>query len=64
MSKLLSVREAAEILNLHPISLYRLIDRGAIPAVRIGGRSIRFDPGALEAFIQAGGSARQEAARA
>lgn len=33
----ISVREASEYLSIHFKSCYRLIDRGEIPAAKIGG---------------------------
>ncbi len=38
----ISVKAASEYLSIHFKSCYRLIDRGEIPAVRIGG-SVRVD---------------------
>jgi excisionase family DNA binding protein len=36
-SPLWTVKEVAKYLNLHEISIYRMIKRGEIPAFRIGG---------------------------
>ena len=38
----ISVSEASKYLSIHEITCRRLIDRGEIPAVRIGG-SVRVD---------------------
>jgi excisionase family DNA binding protein len=38
----ISINSAAEYLALHPVTVRRLIDRGEIPAVRIG-RNVRVD---------------------
>lgn len=35
-----SVKEAANILHLHPSSVWRLIDAGVLPAVRFGRRKL------------------------
>ena len=38
----ISVRECSSYLGLHEKSIYRLVDRGQIPAARVG-RSVRID---------------------
>lgn len=38
--KLLTVREAAKIVRVHPLSMYRLIREGKVPVIRFG-RNIR-----------------------
>ena len=35
-SSLLTVQEVAAYLNVVPITVYRMIDRGSLPAVRVG----------------------------
>jgi excisionase family DNA binding protein len=47
----LTVREAAEELRLPRIRCYELIQRGELPAVRIGERSIRVNKAELERFL-------------
>jgi len=47
----ITVKEAASYLSLHPDSIYHLIDRGLIPAGRVG-RNIRVDLKALEAMME------------
>lgn len=47
---LLRPEEAAEALSISPRKLWGLSDSGEIPCVRIG-RSVRYDPRDLEAFI-------------
>ena len=42
--ELLTARELAAIFKLNPQTLYRLARRGVIPAIRIGRKSLRFDP--------------------
>lgn len=56
--RLLTVREVADRLHVHPITVRRLIGSGRLPAVRIG-RSVRVCESDLEAFLR-----QQEAPRA
>lgn len=53
--RLLTVREAAHILRLGEITVYRLAQRRKIPAVKVGG-SWRFSRGLLEQWFLGGGS--------
>lgn len=53
--KLLTVREAAQLLRLGEVTVYRLAQRHKIPAVKVGG-SWRFNRGLLEDWLMAGGS--------
>jgi excisionase family DNA binding protein len=48
--KFYTVKTLAERLAVKPLTIYRLVDQGKLPAVRIG-RSIRFDPDAVAAFL-------------
>lgn len=52
---LLTVREAAHLLRLGQITVYRLAQRRKIPAVKVGG-SWRFSRGLLEEWLIRGGS--------
>jgi len=45
-----TVRTLAEKLAVKPLTIYRLVAEGRLPAVRIG-RSIRFEPDAITAFL-------------
>ncbi len=45
-----TVRTLAERLSVKPLTIYRLVAEGKLPAVRIG-RSIRFNPDRIEAFL-------------
>lgn len=54
-SNLLTLREAAQLLRLGAVTVYRLAQRRKIPAVKIGG-SWRFSRGMLEEWLVAGGS--------
>jgi excisionase family DNA binding protein len=47
----LTVPEAAEELRIPRTRCYELIQRGDLPAVRIGERSIRVNRGELERFL-------------
>lgn len=49
-SPLLTVKEAAEILRCHQSTTYRLIERGVLPAFRIGS-DWRIDKRELEAWM-------------
>jgi excisionase family DNA binding protein len=45
-----TVKTLAEKLAINPMTIYRMVDQGRLPAVKIG-RSIRFDPAAIDAFL-------------
>jgi len=45
-----TVKTLAEKLAINPMTVYRLVGEGRLPAVKIG-RSIRFDPAAIDAFL-------------
>ena len=47
----ISVKDAAEYLAIHPVTCRRLIDRGKIPAIKIG-RSVRVDLKALDKKLE------------
>jgi excisionase family DNA binding protein len=49
---LLDIDQAAERLSVHPATLYRWARQKRLPCIRIGARVLRFDPRALEKFIQ------------
>jgi excisionase family DNA binding protein len=51
-TRFLRVSEVAQRLQLATPTVYALIRRGALPGVRVGG-SVRVDPAALEAFLEA-----------
>lgn len=53
MEKLLTTRQVAGILQIHLNSLYRLVYQRRIPFTKVSGM-LRFDPDALEAWIQKG----------
>ncbi len=49
---LLTRDEAAELLNVSPQTVYRILRRGELPAFRVG-HSIRFSQVALENYLRA-----------
>jgi len=48
--KILTLAEVSELLQVHPITVYRLIKAGKLPAFRIG-RVLRFDADQLENWL-------------
>jgi len=48
---LLTIAQTAERLQLRPHTIYNLVSKGVIPAVRIG-KSVRVSPVDLEEFIR------------
>ena len=46
-----TVKTLAEKLVITPMTVYRLVDQGKLPAVKIG-KSIRFNPVAIDAFLE------------
>jgi excisionase family DNA binding protein len=51
MTPLLKYREAAKVLGVTERTVWAMVDRGTLPAVRFG-RSVRIDPADLRAFIE------------
>jgi excisionase family DNA binding protein len=49
---LLTARQAADRLAISERTLWELTNRGDLPCVRLG-RSVRYDPADLEAWVQA-----------
>ena len=54
MKKLLTVIQAAEMLEIHRITLYKLIEDKKIPHIRKKGLGLRLDPDQLEAWVKEG----------
>lgn len=48
---LLTTREAAGLLHVHPRTVQRLVERGQLEAIHLG-TAIRFDPGDLAALTE------------
>jgi len=49
---LLTPRQAARVLSISERTLWGLTKSGDIPAVRFGGRNVRYSPDDLRAWIQ------------
>jgi len=49
---LLTARQAAKVLSISERTLWGLTKAGDIPAVRFGGRNVRYSPDDLRAWIQ------------
>lgn len=62
--KLITVKEAASRLSVSVRTVYRLMDSGALPSIKVGPKSRRISEAALESFIlkasQETGDATQE----
>lgn len=50
--RLFSPRQAAERLGLHPITIYRLIWAGRLPAKRLPGGGLRIEAEELERLLE------------
>ena len=50
--RILTIAEVAELLRVHPMTVYRMIKQGDIPSFRIG-RALRFDAEQLENWLRA-----------
>jgi excisionase family DNA binding protein len=51
LKPLLKIKEAAQLLKVHPHHLYRLIGKKAVPYLKIPGVGIRFDLDQIEKWI-------------
>jgi excisionase family DNA binding protein len=56
----LTVAEIAEQLKLNPQTIRNWIDRGSLPAVRVGPRQVRVRESDLDAFLNQGATPRAE----
>ena len=54
MRKLLTVIQAAEMLGIHRITLYKLIETKKIPHIRKKGLGLRLDPDELDKWTKSG----------
>lgn len=52
LEPLLSVDEVVELLRISESGVYRLIRKGALATVKVGGRTL-FEPAAIRGFITA-----------
>src|SRR4029077_7913608 len=50
LTGLLTIGEVAEILRVHPTTIYRLVKRGVLPGFKIGG-NWRIDKGSFDLFL-------------
>lgn len=48
----MTVKEVASMLRVSPQTLYKMLEQGAIPAVKIGSQW-RFDPEKIRAWLKA-----------
>ena len=53
LNTVLTIGEVAEILRVHPATIYRLVKKGALPAFKIGG-NWRINPMVLDAWLADG----------
>lgn len=58
-TRLLTLREVADYLHVHPGTVYRLVKKGQLHGLRVG-RDFRFDIRVVEDFIGNGGTAPGE----
>jgi excisionase family DNA binding protein len=56
LPRLLTLREVANYLHVHPGTVYRLVKNGELRQLRVG-RHFRFEIKVLEDFVGKGGSA-------
>jgi excisionase family DNA binding protein len=54
MPKAVTVKQAAQMTGLSERTIRRLIDRGELPCVRVGGRSIRIRVEDIRRLLDAG----------
>ena len=59
-TRLLTLREVAEYLRVHPGTVYRLVKKGQLRGLRVG-RDFRFDLRVVEDWIGKGGTSSCEA---
>jgi len=48
----MTIRQVADMLQVHPQSVQRWIREGRLDAYRVGDRMLRITPEALEAFLK------------
>lgn len=51
-SDIMDVKEAADYLQIHAMTMYRLIWRNAIPHFRLGGKTIRIKRESLDRMME------------
>lgn len=52
LERVLTINEVAEVLRMHSTAVYRLVKRGEIPRIKIGGHR-RVNRAALDSFLSA-----------
>jgi excisionase family DNA binding protein len=52
MERLLTIDDVCEITGLRPSTIYAMISRGRIPAVKISGRCVRFREKDIERWLE------------
>ena len=50
----LTVQDVAQLLKLNPQTVRNMIDRGDLPAIRVGARRVRIERSDLDAFLAEG----------
>jgi excisionase family DNA binding protein len=53
LKRVLTIGEVAEMLRVHPTTIYRLVKRGELPGFKVGG-NWRINSDALENWLEAG----------
>jgi len=53
MKSLMSPKEAAQVLGVHPATIYKLVKTGELPSVKLGPKLIRINATDLEKLIKA-----------
>ena len=53
MSSLWTTKEVADFLNVRPLRIYELVYARQIPFTKIGRRQLRFDPAAIQQWLDA-----------
>lgn len=48
----LTVKEAADLLRVSPVTVYRMAQKGEIPSYRVGSKRIVFDREELVAWVK------------
>jgi excisionase family DNA binding protein len=53
--KLITTKQAAEKIGIHPVTLRGLAQKGTIPVIRFSARKLRFDLDEVEAYARGEG---------
>jgi excisionase family DNA binding protein len=60
LEKLLTANDVSEVLQIDLQRVYSLTRKKLLPTVRLGDRQYRYDPSAIERFIENGGNRQSE----